>query len=64
MNRDEAMNVLIASGKTAEQANAFLDILGSAFARRGWIDGEPLPADQLEDRWDKLSNPPSESEGA
>lgn len=48
MNREEALNAIIGSGKTPEQANAFLDILGSAFARKDWIAGEPLPAEQLE----------------
>lgn len=50
MNREEAIAAIVATGKTREQAEAYLDILGSAFARRGWVDGEPLAAEQVEQR--------------
>lgn len=36
------------TGDTEEQAEAFIDIVGSAFARRGWIEGEPLSPEELE----------------
>lgn len=53
MNRgDAAAAITEGTGKTREQAQAFLDILGSAFRRRGWVEGEldwaitdvPLPS--------------------
>jgi len=52
LTRDEAVAAIVATGKTPEQANAFLDLLGSAFARRGWISGEPLGADEVAERFD------------
>lgn len=42
MNREEAIKAITDSGKTREQAEAFLNLVGSAFARRGWVEGEPL----------------------
>jgi hypothetical protein len=49
--RDEAVDAICAkTGKTPEQANAFLDILGSAFRRRGWSEGEPLSQEEIEER--------------
>lgn len=50
MNREEAVAAIVASGKTPEQAEAYLDILGSAFARRGLVEGEPLPRKVIEER--------------
>ncbi len=52
--REEAIEGIMRSGrgKTREQAIAFLDILGSAFRRRGEIEGEPLSQDQLAERLD------------
>ena len=40
------------TGKTREQADALLDILGSAFRRRGLIEGEPLTDEQTTQRVD------------
>lgn len=40
------------TGKTREQAEAFLDILGSGLARRGWVGGEPLSQEQIGERFD------------
>ena len=42
MNRQDAINAIVAKGKTPEQAEAFLALLGSAWVRRGWVDGKPL----------------------
>lgn len=48
MNREDAIGNLIAQGRTREQAEAFLAILGSAFARRGWADAPVLSEDEIE----------------
>ncbi|WP_409186462.1 hypothetical protein F9C11_20425 [Amycolatopsis sp. VS8301801F10] len=40
------------TGKSREQAEAFLDLARSAFARRGWVPGEPLNDEQLGERLD------------
>ena len=51
--REDAIRALTASGKrTREQAEAFLDIMGSAFRRRGWAEGQPLSQEQLSERLD------------
>lgn len=50
MNREEAVTAIVATGKTREQAEAYLDILGSALARRGLVEGNPLPAKVIEER--------------
>lgn len=50
MTREDAIAAIVASGKTREQAEAYLDILGSAFARRGLVEGEPLPAEQIDEQ--------------
>lgn len=52
MNRDEAVEALVSTGKTRDQARAFLDLLASGFRRRGWIEGEPLTQDEIGDRFD------------
>lgn len=44
--REEFIRAQIAAGKTREQAEAFLDLVRSAFARRGWAPGEPLDDEQ------------------
>lgn len=49
--REEAVQaIMLDTGKTREQAEAFLEIVGSAFARRGWIEGEPLLPDAIGER--------------
>lgn len=52
--REKAIEAVMGSGrgKTREQAEAFLDILGSAFRRRGWAEGEPLNQTEIGDRLD------------
>lgn len=51
--REEAIaHIMRRTGKTREQAVAFLDILGSAFRRRGWAEGEPLDEPQVAERLD------------
>ena len=51
--RERAIEGICAkTGKTREQAEAFLDILGSALRRRGWIDGEPLTQDEIGSKLD------------
>lgn len=40
------------TGKTHEQAEAFLDLLGSGFRRRGWAEGAPLSQDEIGERFD------------
>lgn len=55
MSREEAIQAITEkTGKTREQAEAFLDILSSAFRRRGWSEGEPLSQDEISDRLDKF----------
>jgi hypothetical protein len=44
------------TGKTREQAEAFLDILGSGMRRRGWIEGEPLTQDEIGERLDTFTD--------
>lgn len=49
LTRDDLTRAIVdKTGKTPEQADAFLNILGSAFARRGWVDGQPLSPDEIE----------------
>ena len=50
MDRSDAVQAIVATGKTPEQAEAFLDVLGSAFRRRGWVEGEPLPPEEIKQR--------------
>jgi hypothetical protein len=38
----------MARGKTREQAEAFLDIVGSAFRRNGWAPGSPMTDEQID----------------
>lgn len=52
MNREDAIKALTDKGKTREQAEAFIDLMGSAFRRRGWVPGEPLSDEQIADRMD------------
>ena len=47
MKREEAIDAVMSTGKTREQAEAFLNILGSAFTRRGWVGGEPLSEEAI-----------------
>jgi hypothetical protein len=47
-----AAAIATGTGKTVDQADAFLDILGSAFRRRGWVDGDPLSQDAIAERLD------------
>lgn len=57
--REKAIEAIMQSGrgKTREQAVAFLDILGSAFRRRGEIPGEPLSQEQIGERLDTFIGP-------
>lgn len=65
MNRDEAVAAITeGAGKTPEQAQAFLDILGSAFRRRGWVEGEPLDQDAIAERLDTFVRPAVSGEQA
>lgn len=50
--REQAIRALTDKGKTREQAEAFLDLLGSAFRRKGWMEGDPLPPQQVKERLD------------
>ena len=65
MNRgDAAAAITEGTGKTHEQAQAFLDILGSAFRRRGWVEGEPLGQDAIAERLDTFIGPAVSGEPA
>lgn len=57
--REDAIAALMESGKTREQAEALLSIARSAFARRGWIDGEPDTQEQLSGHVDRFIGDPS-----
>ena len=48
--REQVIQASIARGKTREQAEAFLDIVGSAFRRNGWAPGEPLTEQQIDQK--------------
>jgi hypothetical protein len=51
--RSEAVDAIVKrTGKTPEQAEAFLDIFGSALTRRGWANGKLLDQDEIADRVD------------
>jgi len=52
MKREDSIEALTSKGKTREQAEAFIDLMGSAFARRGWIPGEPLDDKAIGERMD------------
>jgi hypothetical protein len=52
VNREDAIQALMEKGKTREQAEAFIDLMGSAFRRRGWVEGEPLTQEQIGERLD------------
>lgn len=47
MNREDAIEALMSAGRSHEQAEAFLAILGSAFRRRGWAEGQPMSDEEL-----------------
>ncbi len=52
-DREDAIKAITEkTGKTREQAESVLDLLGSAFRRRGWAEGEPLSQDQISERFD------------
>lgn len=57
MTYEEAIAAIVESGKTREQAEAFLAIVGSAFRRRGWTDGEPLDDGALAEQYRALTAP-------
>lgn len=57
MNREDAIEALTSKGKTREQAEAFIDLMGSAFKRCGWIPGEPLDDNAIAERWETLFGP-------
>lgn len=46
--REQVIQASMARGKTREQAEAFLDIVGSAFRRNGWAPGTPLTDEQVD----------------
>lgn len=49
--REDAIEAICRrTGKTREQAIAFLDVLGSAFTRRGLADGRVLSEDEIGER--------------
>jgi len=51
MDREDVIDAITTdTGKTREQAEAFLDIAGSAFRRRGWAEGEPLSQAEIAER--------------
>lgn len=52
----DAIDAIVATGKTPEQAEAFLDLVGSAFRRRGWIEGDPLSPGKIGERVDAFLN--------
>ena len=52
MTRESLIEGLVAKGKTREQAEAFLDIMGSAFKRKGWAPGEPLKSEEISEKLD------------
>lgn len=58
MNREDAIKALTDKGRTREQAEAFLDLMGSALRRRGWITGEPLSQEQIGERIDTFMGQP------
>jgi hypothetical protein len=49
---DAVVAICDRTGKTREQAEAFLALLGSAFARRGWVTGPVLDESQIGERID------------
>jgi hypothetical protein len=52
MTRESLIKGLVAKGKTREQAEAFLDLMGSAFRRKGWAPGEPLESEEVSEKLD------------
>lgn len=50
--REKAIEAVMSTGKSREQAEAFLDLLGSAFKRRGIVDGEPLTQAEIGQKFD------------
>ena len=50
--RERAIQGIMKNGKTRAQAIAFLDLMGSAFRRKGWAEGEPLASDEISERLD------------
>jgi hypothetical protein len=61
VTREEAIVAIVEKGKTREQAEAFLAIMGSAFRRRGWVEGEPLDDDALADQYQAFLGTPEAS---
>lgn len=52
MTRESLIEGLMAKGKTREQAEAFLDLLGSAFRAKGWAPGKPLKSEEISEKLD------------
>lgn len=51
--REEAIARIVArTGKTSDQAEAFLNILGSAFKRRGWAEGATMTQEMITESLD------------
>lgn len=48
--RTDFVAAQVAKGKTAEQVEAFMDLLASGFRRRDWMPGEPLAQEEREER--------------
>jgi hypothetical protein len=62
--RDDVVRAICErTGKTPEQAEAFLDILGSGLRRRGWIEGEPLAQDEIGEKLDTFIGQRLSSQG-
>lgn len=48
--RADFVTAQVAKGRTAEQVEAFMDLVASGFRRRGWAAGEPLTEGEREER--------------
>jgi hypothetical protein len=57
VTREDAIEALMRTGKNREQAEAFLTLLGSGFARRGWIDGPVLSDVEIRTEFEKFIGP-------
>lgn len=60
MTRESLIKGLMARGKTREQAEAFLDIMGSAFRSKGWAPGKPLESAEISEKLDVFIGKPGE----
>lgn len=57
-HEDAIVAICERTGKTREQAEAFLTLVGSAFSRRGWAAAPVLDSGQVREQFDTFLGRP------